>query len=353
MAREGVAGPRTPVVGAPAAGPRDVPARGYWEFVWRRLRRDRAALAGGVVVLLVLLAVFVGGPVLERVLGHGPNDIFPYAVDEGLSPAGPLSRVPDTTTSVRTDETTLFLLGADGTLGRDELLRLLYGGRVSLEIALGATGLALAIGVLLGSIAAFAGGLADALISRFTDFVMAFPVLLLLILIGSTVSDRIDTITLGGLLNQGVLSVVLLIGAFTWFYPARIVRSQVLSLRRRDFVEAARMTGAGTFWIVRRELLPHLVPPLAVYATLMIGANIILEASITFLGVGVRLPTASWGSLIASTWGTLLNPSPSVPEAARLLLTLWPSLAIFVTVLSFNLLGEGLRQAVDPRGASR
>jgi ABC-type dipeptide/oligopeptide/nickel transport system permease subunit len=351
LATDPIAGPR------PAIAAHPVRAHGYWEFIWSRLKRDRIALASGGVILFMFLATFVGGPLLERALGHGPNDIFPYAVDDNLTPAGPFSRVPDTNTTVKTgppEATTLFILGADGTLGRDELLRLLYGGRVSLEVALGATLLAMTIGVLLGSLAALAGGVVDWAISRLTEMVMAFPVLLLLILLGSTVSDRTDHITLGGLLNQGVLSIVLLIGAFTWFYPARIVRAQILSLRTRDFVEAARMTGAGRLRIIRTELLPHLVPSLVVFGSLVMATNIIIEASITFLGVGVRLPTASWGSLLSATWGTLLHPGGAVgylPAHAQAILTLWPSLAIFATVLSFNLFGEGLRKALEPEGA--
>ena len=341
-----------------AAGSPPVAARGYWDLTWRRLRRDRAALASAGVIVFMFAATFAGGPILEQVLGHGPNDLFPYAVDENLIPAGPFSRVPDVNTRVSDgppSETTLFVLGGDGPLGRDELLRLLYGGRVSLLVALGATALALSIGVVLGSLAALAGGAVDWAVSRLTEMVMAFPVLLLLILLGSTVSDRTDHITLGGFVNQGVISIVLLIGAFTWFYPARIVRAQMLSLRNRDFVEAARMTGAGTLRILRRELLPHLLPSLLVYGSLIMATNIILEASITFLGVGVRLPTASWGSLLSSTWGTLLAPSGSaayLPPRTQALLTLWPSIAIFVTVLSFNLLGAGLRRAVEPEGAA-
>jgi ABC-type dipeptide/oligopeptide/nickel transport system permease subunit len=314
-----------------AAGSPPVAARGYWDLTWRRLRRDRAALASAGVIVFMFAATFAGGPILEQVLGHGPNDLFPYAVDENLIPAGPFSRVPDVNTRVSDgppSETTLFVLGGDGPLGRDELLRLLYGGRVSLLVALGATALALSIGVVLGSLAALAGGAVDWAVSRLTEMVMAFPVLLLLILLGSTVSDRTDHITLGGFVNQGVISIVLLIGAFTWFYPARILR---------------------------RELLPHLLPSLLVYGSLIMATNIILEASITFLGVGVRLPTASWGSLLSSTWGTLLAPSGSaayLPPRTQALLTLWPSIAIFVTVLSFNLLGAGLRRAVEPEGAA-
>ena len=332
--------------------PGTVAARGYWSFIRQRLRRDRVALASAGALLVVLLALTIGAPLVSDAVGHGPNDIFPYAVDENLAPAGPMSRVPDSNMKVSGGppaETTLLVLGGDGPLGRDELLRLLHGGRVSVMVALGATIVALGIGVLLGSIAALSGGVVDWALSRFTEFAMAFPVLLFLMLLGSTVTDRLDYITFGGVLEQGVFSLALLIGAFTWFYPARIVRAEILSLRHRDFVEAARMTGAGRWRIIRVELLPHLTPLLLVYGSLIMATNIILEASITFLGVGLRLPTASWGSMLADTWGTVLDPnSRYLPAETKALLTLWPSLAIFVTVLSFNLLGDAVRRAFEP-----
>jgi peptide/nickel transport system permease protein/oligopeptide transport system permease protein len=339
-------------------GPPRVHAHGYWEFVLRRLLRDRAAVASIVAVIVILFAAFAGGPILAAIVGHGPNDIFPYAVDENRNPVGPLTRVPDVNTHVHggpPEKTTLFVLGGDGTLGRDELLRVLYGGRVSIEVALGATIIALMIGVLLGSIAALAGGIVDSAIARLTELAMAFPVLLFLMLLGSSsFADRMDTITFGGLLDQGVVSIAILIGLFTWFYPARLVRAEMKSLKTREFVEAARMTGAGSWRITRVELLPHLVPMLMVYGSLIMATNIILEASITFLGVGIRLPTASWGSLLSSTWGTLLDPYNAfylVPEK-QALLTVWPSFAIFATVLSFNLLGDGIRQAFEPERRS-
>jgi ABC-type dipeptide/oligopeptide/nickel transport system permease subunit len=330
-----------------------VRAHGYWEFVLRRLARDRAALASLAVIALIVFATFGLAPILSSMLGHGPNDTFPYAIDENLSPAGPFSRVPDAQSHVPggpPEQTTLFVLGADSTLGRDELLRVLYGGRVSLMVALGATAVSLTIGFLLGAAAALRGGVVDWVIARITEFVMAFPLLLFLMLLGATVSDRFDNITIGGLLPQGVVSLAVLIGAFTWFYPARIVRAEILSLRNREFVDAARMTGAGTFRIIRAELLPHVAPLLLVYGSLILATNIILEASITFVGVGLRLPTASWGTLLADTWGSLLGSGDRTllrPET-QLLLTLWPSLCIFATVLAFNLLGDAVRRAVDP-----
>jgi peptide/nickel transport system permease protein len=338
---------------------------GPWLVAWRRLRRDRVALASGIVLAAVVLAVVAGAPLAERLLGHGPDDPFPYAVTGTLRPVGPWTHVWDTfqIPSVADDDglglpppprgtgKTLFVLGADGPLGRDELLRLLYGGRVSLVVGVGATLIALAIGAVLGALAGYLGGVVDAVISRFTDLVMAFPYLLFLVLIGSTVSGGLGDVTLHGLLAKGVLQLVVLIGAFTWFYPARIVRAQLLSLREAEFVEASAMTGAGGLRIVRTHLLPHLVPPLVVYATLAVATNVMLEIGVTFLGAGVRLPTSSWGSLLAQTWGSILNPNPYNAASTQPWLTVFPSLAIFVTVFSLNQFGEGLREALDPRAS--
>jgi peptide/nickel transport system permease protein len=240
-------------------------------------------------------------------------------------------------------------MGADSQLGRDEFLRVLYGGRVSLEVAVGAALVALVIGVVLGSLAGYFGGVVDGGISRVTDLVMAFPLLLFLVMIGSLFSHGILPWTLDGLLNQGVLQLIVVIGLFTWFYPARIVRGQIQSLRNREFVEASRMAGASDGRIMRTHLFPHLVPPLLAYGTLLVATNIMIEVGVTFLGAGIKLPTASWGSLLAQTWGSILNPNPYNPATTQPWLTIWPSLAIFVTVFALNQFGEGLREATDPR----
>jgi peptide/nickel transport system permease protein len=307
-----------------------------------------------VVVVLLLLAVVIGPPVVSRLVGHGPNDIFPYAVTDTLKPVDLWTRVPDTGTYSDTgppEGTTLLVLGADGPLGRDMLLRLLDGGRASLTIALGGTLLAMLIGTVLGALAGYHRGFVDAAVSRVTELVMAFPLLFFVILLASTVAGRLDNYTLGGALQPGALPLIVIIGAFTWFYPARIVRAEMLALRQNEFVEAARMVGASDGRIIRTHLLPHLAPSLIVYTTLLLATNILLEAGLSFLGVGIKLPTASWGSLLATSWGTARNPSPLLPEQTTVWLTLLPSAAILVAVLAFNLLGEGLRSALDPQRA--
>jgi peptide/nickel transport system permease protein len=319
---------------------------------WRRFRRDRVAVFSGVALLVIMAAVVFGGPIAAAILGHGPDAIFPAAVDIGLNPVGPMTRVPDTYSSadVTSAETTLLVLGADGPLGRDELLRLLYGGRVSLLVAVGGALLAMSIGVLIGGSAALIGGKFDWATSRLTELVMAFPVLFFIILLSSTVGGRISKVTLAGTLPQGVLALVLIIGTFAWFYPARIVRAEIASLREREFVDAARVMGSGEGRILRQHLFPHLVTPLVVYATLLIPTFILLEAGISFLGFGVPLPESSWGNMLATSWGSVREPRAD-PFAISPWVTFFPTIAIFVTVLAFNLFGEGLRAAADPESA--
>jgi peptide/nickel transport system permease protein len=316
----------------------DVKARGYWEQVWRRFRRDKVAIASGFFIVLLFLVAFAGAPLAERWLGHGPNEIFPSeGVDQvTLVPVGPLTTVH----SFSRDEDIFFLLGASDTLGRDEFLRLLYGARVSLEVAIGATLFTMTIGVLLGAIAGYFRGGIDAVISRTTEIVMAFPLLLFVIALAATAGDRLNDITLGGLFQPGVITLILIGGIFSWFYPARIVRAQVLSLREKEFVEAARMVGSSDWRIIRSHLLPHLVAPIIVYSTLIVAQFVLFEAGLSFLGLGVELPTASWGNLLASA-----------PEfyTQQPWLMVWPGLAVLLTTLAFNLLGDGLRDAFDPR----
>jgi peptide/nickel transport system permease protein len=315
----------------------DVKARGYWEQVWRRFRRDKVAIASGIFIILLFLTAFAGAPLAQRWLGHGPNDIFPSeGVDPtSLVPVGPLTTVH----SFSRDEDIFFLLGASDTLGRDEFLRLLYGARVSLEVAIGATLLSMFIGVLLGAIAGYFRGGIDAIISRVTEIVMAFPLLLFVIALAATAGDRLNDITLG-IFQPGVITLILIGGIFGWFYPARIVRAQVLSLREKEFVEAARMVGSSDWRIIRSHLLPHLVAPIIVYSTLIVAQFVLFEAGLSFLGLGIELPTASWGNLL-STAPDFYTQQPW--------LMVWPGLAVLLTTLAFNLLGDGLRDAFDPR----
>jgi ABC-type dipeptide/oligopeptide/nickel transport system permease subunit len=319
-------------------------ARGYWENVWRRFKRDKVAIAGGIFVIFLFITAFVGAPIAGHFLGHGPNDQFQAgATDEGGIPVGPFSHVTELPYPGATGHfpTTYFVLGGDGTLGRDEFLRILYGAQVSLEVALGATLVAMLLGVTLGAMAGYFRGWVDTIISRVTEMTMAFPYLLFVIAIASTVGPRLDGVTLG-FLGKGVITLIVVLGIFTWFYPARIVRAQVLSLREKEFIEAARMVGASDARIIRSHLLPHLVAPIIVYSTLIVAQFVLAEAGLSYLGLGIKLPTASWGNLLSDA----TNFYTQQPW-----LMVWPGLAVLLTTLAFNLLGDGLRDAFDPRSA--
>jgi ABC-type dipeptide/oligopeptide/nickel transport system permease subunit len=176
-------------------------------------------------------------------------------------------------------------------------------------------------------------------ISRITEITMAFPYLLFVIALASTLGPRLDGITLG-IFGRGVITLVLIFSVFGWFYPARIIRAVVLSLREKEFVEAARMVGSSDWRIIRSHVLPHLVAPVIVYATLAVAGWILAEAGLSYLGVGIKLPTASWGNLLQSA---------SDFYTSQPWLMVWPGLAVLLTTLAFNLLGDGLRDAFDPR----
>ncbi len=314
-----------------------IKARGYWEQVWTRFKRDRLAIGGGITIIVLLLGAFVGAPIAKHFLGHGPNDpFFIGGIGANGQPIGPLAHIAD---PFHPGHKTWLFLGADSTLGRDEFLRLLYGAQVSFEVALLATFGAVSIGVFLGSIAGFFRGWVDTVVSRVTEITMAFPVLLFIIAIASTVGDSLNNITFG-FLGEGVFTLFLIFSLLGWFYPARIIRAVVLSLREKEFVEAARMMGSSDSRIIRSHILPHLVAPIIVYSTLSVATFILAEAGLSYLGVGIKLPTASWGNLLQSA---------SDYYTTQPWLMVWPGLAVLITTLAFNLLGDGLRDAFDPR----
>ena len=320
-----------------------VPARGYWEGIWLRLKRDKLALSGAVFIVLLVIVAFAGAPIAQHFLGHGPNDINPIpgpggGITNELLPVGPWSWVNHFQDD-GTVESQLYILGSDGTTGRDEFLRLLYGAQVSLEVGVGATLIAMFLGLILGSIAGFFRGWIDTVISRVIEVTMAFPYLLFVIALASTVGTRLNKVTFG-FLSEGAFTLIVVFGIFSWFYSARVFRGITLSLREKEFVEAARMIGASDMRIVRSHIFPHLVGPLIVFSTLNVAAFIVAEAGLSFLGLGIPLPTASWGNLLADAPNFYLT---------RPLLLFWPGLALVMTTLAFNLLGDGLRDAFDPR----
>jgi ABC-type dipeptide/oligopeptide/nickel transport system permease subunit len=215
--------------------------------------------------------------------------------------------------------------------------RVLYGARVSLVVALVGTGVALLVGTALGVVAGYYRGIVDTLISRTVDVMLAFPLLLLALGIGSACS--LGNGCAGGLVKPGMTTVIGIIVLFSWTYFARLARGQTLSLREQEFVEAARATGAGDLSILGREILPNLVTPVIVYAALVIPQNILLEAALSFLGVGINPPQASWGQMIAEA-------TPSFDTAWWYFV--FPGAALVLTVLAFNLLGEAVRDSLDP-----
>jgi ABC-type dipeptide/oligopeptide/nickel transport system permease subunit len=302
----------------------EVLGRTPWQLFWERIRGDRVAMVAlGFIVAEVLLAVFA--PYVVRAIAHPPNAQYPSALDPTFgTPSGP---------------STTFFFGVDP-LGEDVLSRVLYGARVSLEVALIATAFSVGIGVVLGMVAGYFRGFVDTAISRFVDMMLAFPVLLLALGIASACS--LGGGCLKGLVKPGLTTVIVTIVVINWTYIGRIIRGQVLSIREKEFIEAARATGAPDRTILFREVLPNLVAPIVVYSTLVIPQNILLEAALSYLGVGINPPQASWGQMIA--------------EATPIFSTAWwyfvfPGAALVLTVLAFNLLGDGVRDALDPRTA--
>ncbi len=305
-----------------------IEGRSLRRIAWNRLKRDRAAMAGAVVVILLTLAALLAGP-LSALSGNDPTSLHNKLIDPNFQiPYGGMGGISGG-----------HWLGVDLPNGRDIFSRIVYGARVSLGIAGVSTVVAILIGTLLGTVAGYFGGWVDAVISRTMDVFLAFPLLLFSIAIIGVLPD--DAFGLSGSgLRFGVL--VTVIGFFSWPYIGRIVRGQTLALREREFVAAARSLGASPARIILRELLPNLLAPILVYATLLIPANILFEAGLSFLGVGVKEPTPSWGAMINSA----INTFQIDPEYLIV-----PGTAIFVTVLAFNLLGDGLRDAFDPKGS--
>jgi peptide/nickel transport system permease protein len=301
----------------------EISARSPLQLFWRRFRRDRVAVASlAFIVFLIIIAI--AAPLVVELLGlPSPYALNPNLTDSFGSPLGPTGAHP---------------FGVDQ-LGEDVMSRVIYGTRVSLEVGIVGTAIATVIGVVLGVFAGFYRGLVDTLLSRMVDVVLSIPILLLGLGIGAACAVRG---CLGGTIQTGLGEILFLIALANWTYVYRIVRGLVLSLREREFVDASRALGASNARIMFREILPNLVAPIIVYSTLLIPLNILLEAALSFLGVGIRPPTASWGQMIAS--------------ATPIFNTAWwymafPGIALLLTVLAFNLLGDGLQDALNPRTA--
>ncbi len=314
-----------PLPGQPEPAPvRKVQMRSPWSLAFARLRRDRASIiAAGVIVAIALFAILA--PVIAHLTGHGVLEQFPTI---GLTPDG-LPKPPSGT----------FLLGTDD-LGRDLLVRLAYGAQISLMVGVLATALTVIVGAVVGLVSGYFVGVVDTIFARVMDVMLAIPFLLFAISLASVVTVtplHFGPVTLG----PGISIVVIVIGIFSWATVARIVRGQVIAIRNREFVEAARALGARSWRIIVIDVLPNVMPTIIVYTTLLIPVSIVSEAALSYLGVGVQAPTADWGAMIAD--------AQSYYQQAWWYLT-FPSVALILTTLAFNILGDGIRDAIDPRG---
>jgi peptide/nickel transport system permease protein len=305
-----------------------IEGRSLGQIAWMRLKRDKVAIAGGVIVVLLVFVALLARP-LTALIGQDPNVFHSNLIDPNLSiPKGGWGGI-----------SWQHLLGVEPVSGRDILARIIYGAQVSMTIAVLATGVSVVIGVVIGMMAGFFGGIVDQALSRLMDLLLAFPLLLFAISLVYVLGDNsffglsVDNTRIGVL--------VVIIGFFNWPYIGRIIRGQTLSLREKEYIEAARSLGAGNARILFRELLPNLIGPILVYSTLIIPTNILFEAALSFLGVGVRPPRASWGAMLSDAAQGFFQIDPMYMVV--------PGAALFITVIAFNLFGDGLRDALDPR----
>jgi peptide/nickel transport system permease protein len=301
-----------------------IEGRSLRQIAWMRLRRNKVAMGGGIVVVLLILVAIIGPHVVQNPdVYHSdlinPTFLRPNGFFGGISPAHPLGVEPET--------------------GRDILARIVVGTQYSLLIAFLATVLAVGIGTFFGIVVGYFGGWIDALIARAMDVFLAFPLLVFALALAGVIPTSAFGLS-GNSLRIAVL--VFIIGFFNWPYTGRIIRGQTLSLREREFVDAARSLGARGPYILFRELLPNLVAPILVYSTLLIPTNILFEAALDYLGVGLYVPTPTWGQMLSSA---VVNQYYLIDPEYMLV----PGLAIFITVMAFNLFGDGLRDALDPK----
>jgi peptide/nickel transport system permease protein len=294
----------------------EAPPLSLGELTWRRFRRHKMALFGGVALILLILYSFGGAFIF--------SEAFANRTETGARLQSPSAEHP---------------FGTD-TVGRDILARTIYGGQISLLIGLTAMLVEVFIGVLVGSLAGYYGGKLDSLLMRFTEAVLTVPQIFLLLVMAKFFGDKIPNLQLLGRTFSGsVLVIILIIGLTSWPYLARIVRAEFLSLKEREFILAARATGTPTSQIIFRHILPNSIAPIVVSATLGVASAITLEAYISFLGLGVRPPTATWGNMLEGAYNY-------IEEAYWL--WLFPGALIVLIVLSINFLGDGLRDALDP-----
>lgn len=310
--------PETAPPVAPAATGRS-PSR----LIWDRIRRDRAAVFGMVIIVLFVV-VAVSAPLLTMINGWSPYDFDPSAIDKKLAgvPKGVLGGI-----------SAEHWLGVEPVSGRDIFSRIVYGAQISLLISVLAVIVSVLVGTVLGLLAGYFGGWVDAVISRVMDLLMSFPSLIFMIALISVMPD-----------GNRIMLLVAIMGGFGWPYIGRIVRGQAITVKHREYVDAARVGGAMGPSILFREMLPNITAPILVYATLAIPTNIGTEAALSFLGVGVRPPTASWGQMIQESM---------VWYEVDPMYFIIPGICLFLTVLAFTLFGDALRDAIDPKGGRR
>jgi peptide/nickel transport system permease protein len=288
-----------------------VEGRSQWQLTWRRLRTDKVAVAS-MIVIVIMIGLALAAPAIAALVHHPPNTAYPNTGENAVgNPVGP--------------GTNGFWLGTDDT-GRDLMVRIFYGARVSLFVGLSTTAIGTIAGVTVGLIAGYFGGIVDTILARFTDAVLAFPYVVLALALVVVFGSKLSVII-------GIISF------FAWAAIARIVRGQTLSLKEKEYIEAARSLGAGPFRIMFIDILPNLLAPVLVLATLYIPAAVVFEATLSFLGLGIQPPTASWGNILAQAQSFY---------TVAWWYTVFPALALLITTLAFNLLGDGIRDAMDP-----
>jgi len=304
------------------AARKEIEGKSPWALAWRRLRRDRAAMTS-LGVIAAIAACAIGAPVFAAITGHGDMEQFSTigrtAAGQPVGPNG------------------TFWLGTDD-LGRDLLVRIAYGARVSLFVGVVATAVTVAGGTVIGLAAGYFGGFIDSVLARFMDWLLAVPFLLFAIALFSVAVQK----PIFGFIGAGLPIVIIVLGFFGWASVGRLVRGQVLSIKEKEYIEAARAMGAGPWRIMFIDILPNLLAPLIVYSTLLIPATIVGEATLSFLGVGVQPPTADWGQMISTASGMFLY--------GPWWYLVFPSVALLITTLAFNIFGDGVRDAFDPRG---